>query len=175
MKKKKIKPRFIFLIASLLILSVGFLSYALITGGDYQIGVVYGIDYIDKDIEFTEQPRAVSSDENIVKVKSIYTVTDYSGLQIICVETQSVNQGKCSVDISYRLQTNTQTVNLKYDLEVLPTGFIYDLTTDSFSAMKIGIHVEMLFFILITVVLVMSFIEKFKNADFSYSMAVWAA
>ena len=92
MKKKKIKPRFIFLIASLLILSAGFLSYALITGGNYQIGVVYGIDYIDKDIEFTEQPKAVSSDENIVKVKSIYTVTDYSGVQIICVETQSVNQ-----------------------------------------------------------------------------------
>ncbi len=172
MKKKKLKPRYKFLIASLLILSVGFLSYALITGGNYQIGVVYGIDYIDKDIEFTEQPRAVSSDENIVKVKSISTVTDYSGVQIICVETQSVGKGKCSVDISYRLQTNTQTVNLKYDLEVLPTGFIYDLTTDSFSAMKIGIHVEMLFFILITVVLVMSFIEKFKNADFSYSMAV---
>lgn len=172
MKKKKLKPRYKFLIASLLILSAGFLSYALITGGNYQIGVVYGIDYIDKDIEFTEQPRAVSSDENIVKVNSIYTVTDYSGIKIICVETQSVNQGKCSVDVSYRLQTNTQTVNLTYDLEVLPTGFIYDLTTDSFSAMKIGIHVEMLLFILITVVLVMSFIEKFKNADFSYSMAV---
>ncbi|MBQ7745807.1 MAG: hypothetical protein IJT85_09650 [Ruminococcus sp.] len=54
MKKKKLKPRYKFLIASLLILSVGFLSYALITGGNYQIGVVYGIDYIDKDIEFTE-------------------------------------------------------------------------------------------------------------------------
>lgn len=172
MKKKKLKPRYIFLIVSLLIITTGFFSYALITGGNYQIGVIYGITDIDGEAEFTEPPNAVSSDENIVKINSVSTVTDHSGLHIICVETQNVNQGKCSVNVSYKLTTNTTTVNTKTDLAVLPTGFIYDLTTDSFSAMKIGIHVEILVLIIITTVLILSFIEKFKNANFSYSMAV---
>lgn len=172
MKKKKLKPRYKFLIASLLIITVGFLTYAVISGNNYKIGIPYSVEEYGEDVDVTDTVKIKCSDESVVKINSVYTEKDGTGMRSLFIDTQSVSQGKCSVDISFFVPGVKDTVIMRHDLEVLPFGVIYDLTSDSFSAMKIGLHVEILVLIILIIVLVISFIEKFKNGNFSYSMAV---
>ena len=172
MKKKKLKPRYKFLIASLIIITVGFFTYAVISGSNYQIGIPYIDEDFGPDVDVSDSVEAKCNDESIVKITSVYTQKDRTVLHCICIDTQSVSQGKCSIDISFNDSDVKDTVIMRHDLVVLPFGVIYDLTTDNFSAMKIGIHVEVLVLIIFTIVLILSFIEKFKNGNFSYSMAV---
>lgn len=169
---KKLKPRYKFLIVLLLIITVGFLTYTVISGSTYQIGIPYFYSQDDLEIDILDSIKVKSDNESIVKVNSVHTEKDKEGLQIIVIDTQSVGRGSCNIDTSFKLPENKQAIQLSHHLVVLPFGVIYDLTSDSFSAMKIGIHIEIFVLIILTTVLILSFIEKFKNGSFSYSMAV---
>ena len=92
MKKKKLKPRYKFLIASLLIITVGFLTYAVISGNNYKIGIPYSVEEYGEDVDVTDTVKIKCSDESVVKINSVYTEKDGTGMRSLFIDTQSVSQ-----------------------------------------------------------------------------------
>lgn len=165
MKKHKMKPRFIFLIISLLTIFIGFSIYAVVAGHTYRIFEVTGLGSIDMSTV-----KVTSSNPEIARIKSVTQEEREESINFLYIETESVSSGSCSIDIEYVAEG--EKVSLKTELYVFTFGMIYDKVYNSFTAMNIMLPVEILMLLLITIVLSLSFAEKLRNGSFSYSMVV---
>lgn len=167
MKKHKLKPRYIFLIVSLVTIFAGYAAYAVIAGQTYRMVDYTGISPVDMSTV-----SAVSSNEKIVRVKSVWQERDKDSFNLLYAEVESVGSGSCTVSLSFYSPEDRGMTTYRSELYVTATGMIYDFTCDSFTALSLALPVELLTLLIITVVLSLSFAERLRKGEFSYSMVV---
>ena len=180
-KKKKIKPRYIVFFAVSLTLIAAYAVYLLIVGSSYSVPIVSlgRVDSSSIDIKM--------SDDGIVKVVKINEPKRFSdGANSVFIDLHSINSGKVTLTLHY--QEDLSTAGDEYNvfketpnsfinqqekeivLNVLPSGFIYDETNDSFNGLWMLWLLVSAISVLLIVTLIIALKERVKNGDFSYSM-----
>ena len=166
MKKHTIKPRFIILIISLSVILISFLIYTV------SVGSVYSYDEVTGPTPLNESEfHAQSSDESVVRVVSVRRHSE-DAINLLEVTLESVGSGRCEVELTYFDTEINDTTTMTTDIVVLPFGVIYNLTFDSFTGLNAAIYVGVLILLIFVIILSLSFAERIKNGDFSYSMVV---
>ena len=110
------------------------------------------------------------SDENIVKIKDIHIETFHDMLNEVVIETESIGSGDVTLNVKYQTDYEDRIREFKASLHVTKFGLIYDLSYDSFNGLW---AVEVLIDLVMVVIIItfgISFTQKEKNGDFSYSM-----
>ncbi len=179
---KKIKPRYIFCIVSLLVIFVGYFIFLCSYSSRYTINLMLEgtadvqnvrVEVSDKEIIDVENVRL---DENSEIFKTI------SGL---CIDLKSVGHGNASVSVYYEdsyyydvIDENDREIS-KYivqpkeyhcDFLVMPFGMIYDLSFDNFNGLWSVVFLFDAILLVLIITLVLSINEKGRNGDFTYSM-----
>lgn len=168
MKKRIIEKRFVLLALSVLIIIAGFFVYSVIVGNIYRFREVTGTEPVDLNTV-----KVTCSDESVIRVNSINQQKTSSLMNVIDVLFESVNEGSCKVSVSYQDSESENSYSVREaNLCVLPFGFIYDLSYDSFTSINSVIPLGELILLLLIVVNSISFAEKMKRGDFSYSMVI---
>lgn len=165
MKKHKLKPRYIFLAISLTVMIFGYLIYAVIIGQSYNIYETTGMSPFD-----LSSIKVASSNENVIKATDVTQNFRDDGMNLLKISTKSINPGSCKISYSY--YSGDEKYKESRELVVLPFGLIYDLTFNSFTAIYLALPFEIGLLLLFIIVLSISFTEKLKQGNFSYSMAV---
>ncbi len=180
-KKKKIKPRYIVFFAVSLTLIAAYAVYLLIVGSSYSVPIVSlgRVDSSSIDIKM--------SDDNIVEVVKINEPQKFSdGANSIFIDLQSANSGKVTLTLNYQedlsaagdeynviKETPNSFINQQEKeivLNVLPSGFIYDETNDSFNGLWMLWMLVSAISVLLIVTLIIALKERVNNGDFSYLM-----
>lgn len=181
-KRKGLKPRYIFFIVSSLTLITAYAVYLLIAGSSYSVPILSAgkIDASSVSIEM--------SDKGIVEVDKIKEPQKLSdGIENVFIDLHSKGSGKVTLTIRYREDLGAVADDLRYikgmpdgeyineqekmiELHVLPFGFIYDWTNDSFTGLWMVWLLIPAITVLLIIALIVSLNEKRKNGDFSYSM-----
>ena len=180
-KKKKIKPRYIVFFAVSLTLIAAYAVYLLIVGSSYSVPIVSlgRVDSSSIDIKM--------SDDGIVKVVKINEPKRFSdGANSVFIDLHSINSGKVTLTLHY--QEDLSTAGDEYNvfketpnsfinqqekeivLNVLPSGFIYDETNDSFNGLWMLWLLVSAISVLLIVTLIIALKERVNNGDFSYLM-----
>lgn len=167
MKKHKLKPRYIFLIVSLAVLIVGYFIYAVNVGGSYRISETIGGYEFD-----TSEIKVKCSDDSIITVKNVSENIREDGMNVINIDTESKNAGETTLSFSYPSDDNSEIITIDRKLFVLPFGTIYDTTFNSFTAINAALILEIAALLLLLIVLSISFVEKIRQGNYSYAMAV---
>ena len=132
MKKRIIEKRFVLLALSVLIIIAGFFVYSVIVGNIYRFREVTGTEPIDLNTV-----KVTCSDESVIRVNSINQQKTSSLMNVIDVLFESVNEGSCKVSVSYQDSESENSYSVREaNLCVLPFGFIYDLSYDSFTSIN---------------------------------------
>ena len=181
-KRKGLKPRYIVFISATLILIAAYAVYLLIAGSSYSVPMLSAgtIDTSSFEIEM--------SADGIVEVEKINEPQKLSGdLENVFIDLRSVKSGDVTLTIKYVEDLSAIDDEFKIlkgmsdgdylneqereiELSVLPFGFIYDRTNDSFNGLwMIWLLISAITIVLI-VTLILSLNEKGRNGDFSYSM-----
>lgn len=167
MKKHTPHKRYIFLLAAVAVLVVGFAVFALSTGQSYRYIQVTG--YNPADMSTLE---AKSSDDSVLAVKSVGQETRDDGFYYVYTDLESVGSGSASLSLSYTLKEDQpgERIDINPGFTVLPTGMIFDISGRSFAAAKFIIPLFLLIVLLTLSTLTVTFIGKLRRGDFSYSM-----
>ena len=163
-KAKKLQPHYIFCIVSIIVLIVSYAVYLLCVGGSYK---VYFHSVGEPDMNTI---KVELSDENIVKIKDIHIETFHDMLNEVVIETESIGSGDVTLNVKYQTDYEDRIREFKASLHVTKFGLIYDLSYDSFNGLW---AVEVLIDLVMVVIIItfgISFTQKEKNGDFSYSM-----
>ena len=163
-KAKKLERHYIFCIVSIIVLIVSYAVYLLCVGGSYK---VYFHSVGEPDMNTI---KVELSDENIVKIKDIHIETFHDMLNEVVIETESIGSGDVTLNVKYQTDYEDRIREFKASLHVTKFGLIYDLSYDSFNGLW---AVEVLIDLVMVVIIItfgISFTQKEKNGDFSYSM-----
>ena len=114
--------------------------------------------------------KASSSNENVIKVVDVHQSERSDEMCFMNVELESVGVGSCTIRYSHVELGGTEIFEYQTDFLVLPFGVIYDLGYDTFSGMRLAQPLLLIMLVTLSVVLSLSFVEKIRNGDFSYSM-----
>lgn len=180
-KKKKLKPRYIVFFTVSLTLIAAYAVYLIIVGSTYSVPIVSlgRVDSSSIDIKM--------SDDNIVEVVKINEPQRFSdGANSVFIDLHSINSGKVTLTLHYQedlsaagdeyniiKETQNSFINQQekeIKLNVLPSGFIYDETNDSFNGLWMLWLLVSAISVLLIVTLIIALKERVKNGDFSYSM-----
>ena len=180
-KKKKLKPRYIVFFTVSLTLIAAYAVYLLIVGSSYSVPIVSlgRVDSSSIDIKM--------SDDGIVEVVKINEPQRFSdGANSVFIDLHSINSGKVTLTLHYQedlsaagdeyniiKETQNSFINQQekeIKLNVLPSGFIYDETNDSFNGLWMLWLLVSAISVLLIVTLIIALKERVKNGDFSYSM-----
>ncbi len=180
-KKKKLKPRYIVFFTVSLTLIAAYAVYLIIVGSTYSVPIVSlgRVDSSSIDIKM--------SDDGIVEVVKINEPQRFSdGANSVFIDLHSINSGKVTLTLHYQedlsaagdeyniiKETQNSFINQQekeIKLNVLPSGFIYDETNDSFNGLWMLWLLVSAISVLLIVTLIIALKERVKNGDFSYSM-----
>ena len=167
MKKHTPKKRYIFLAVTVAVLVIGFAVYALCFGQNYRYIQVAG--YCPADMDTLEMK---SSDESVLAVKSVGQDVRDDGFYYLYADLESKSSGSATLGISYTLEGDSsgERMDIESKFYVLPTGMVFDVTGRNFAAAKFVIPLFLLIVLLTLTTLTITFIEKLRHGDFSYSM-----
>ena len=160
------KPRYIFFLAAMLMLTAGYLVYLFSVGGTYTLAVAGG-----KSVD-PASVRTSLSREGVVEVKDVSVGYNVLKEPFIAVEIVGVGVGDTELTVSYEIENYTEadratTVN---HLFVTPAGVIYDLTLDSFHGLRMLFVFIIAAMTVMFITLVLSFRERRRQGKFSYSI-----
>ena len=180
-KKKKLKPRYIVFFTVSLTLIAAYAVYLIIVGSTYSVPIVSlgRVDSSSIDIKM--------SDDGIVEVVKINEPQRFSdGANSVFIDLHSINSGKVTLTLHYQedlsaagdeynvfKETPNSFINQQEKeivLNVLPSGFIYDETNDSFNGLWMLWILVSAISVLLIVTLIIALKERVKNGDFSYLM-----
>ena len=177
--KRKLKPRYIFCITALIILLISYFIFLCCYARTYNMSfMLSGTTDIDS-------VRVEFSDDNVVKVKSIGTGNLMDLFNTIEVGLESVNVGSTEVTVYYNdnydyqiLDENSMEISkamseskeYKSVIYVTPLGIIYNITSDNFNGMWSIKILAYAMAIVIIITLSLSFKEKLRRGDYTYSM-----
>ena len=121
-KSKLAKPRVFIPLLVLLLFYIGCGIYILQVGNVNTVELGVGVtDYVHGSL------KAVSSDENIVRVTKISETPEADGIKLT-FETEAVNPGNATVHASFKFDDShegagaTDSVDLSYDYRAFPFG-----------------------------------------------------
>lgn len=165
-KKHTVKKRTAVLLIALSATLIAFLLYTVIVGKTYSYTEVTGLSALDQN-----EISAESSDESILKVVSVKQLTR-PATNILKVTVEGVSGGDSNVTLRYPSEEPGGKTVAVTSFHVLPFNVVYDLTFDSFSSLNALVPFFIPVTLLVIIVLLLSFREKQKTGDFSYSMVV---
>ena len=164
-----------------LTLIAAYAVYLIIVGSTYSVPIISlgRVDSSSIDIKM--------SDDGIVKVVKINEPKRFSdGANSVFIDLHSINSGKVTLTLHY--QEDLSTAGDEYNvfketpnsfinqqekeivLNVLPSGFIYDETNDSFNGLWMLWLLVSAISVLLIVTLIIALKERVNNGDFSYLM-----
>lgn len=157
---KKIKKRFPILIAVLVLMIAGALTYVAMEGNTYTECLFWHQnDYLTED-----QIKVTVADESVVKAERVYFDKDHH----ICIDLTSVNPGDTKLTV---YESGSKLTDIP--LYVTQNGTIIQRTYLSFDGFFMMQIVIIACTGLIFAVMIFSFFECFKKAMFSYSMVAY--
>lgn len=167
-----IKKRFIALAIVLAVIFTGSVIYVMIAGDSYTHCLLYlKNDYISND-----DLSVSSGNEDVVKADKVYLNDEHR----ICVSMHSVGKGSTMVTVNIHAHFAYENGKIEYynqkeELPILVDSFgtVYETYSMSFNG-YILIEIEILSSLaLISIVMIISFIESYRKALFSYSMVAY--
>ena len=170
MKMHTPKKRYVFLLITVAALVIGFIVYALWFGQSYRYIQITGYDPADMSTL-----EVKSSDESVLAVKNVGREKRDDGFYFIYADLEGKSSGSATLGISYDLEGDTsgERMSIEFEFNILPTGMIFDVTGRNFTAAKFVIPLFLLIVLLTLAVLTVTFIEKLRHGDFSYSMVFY--
>lgn len=178
-KAKKLKPRYIFCIASMLVILVGYFVFLCTYSSRYTV-----IQLLEGTSDLGSV-RAETSAQGIIEVEGIRSGKFNGYLNCLLVDIKSVGRGNVSLSVCYEDTYDYETADendnavtrhivapkeYHCDLLVMPFGMIYNLTDDDFKGLwSIVLLFDAVLLVLI-ITLFFSVNEMGKKGDFTYSM-----
>lgn len=159
------KKRFIVLAVLLLLMAAGSLIYITVDGGTYTDRLLY----TGMNNPVPESLRVTVDNENVVSADRIYLGTDGD----ICVDFRSVGKGSATAEVEYVMQNDAgenEEFGALVKLYVNEFGTVFqktDLNFDGYISVEFVILGGLF---LICIFMLVTFIECFRKARFSYYM-----
>ena len=167
MKKHTPKKRYIFLVTAIAVLILGFIVYTFFFGQNYR----FTQPIEDSNVDFSTL-EVKSSDESVIKVKSFGQGTTYNGRHYVYFDLESGSSGNATLDVFFVVEGGIVSGDCHFirSFVVLPSGMIYDISYRSFASSGLIVPLFLLIVLLILTVMTVTFAEKLRHGDFSYSM-----
>lgn len=180
---KRIKPRYIFCIVSIILLFVGYFIFLCSYSSRYTINLML------EGTTNIENVRVEDSDKGMIEVEGVRMERNseiFGGMiNSLRVDLKSVGSGKVSLSVYYEdiydidiIDENNNAVS-KHTVEqkeyhsdflVMPFGMIYDLSFDNYNGLWSIVFLFDAIMLVLIITLGLSVKEKAKNGDFTYSM-----
>ncbi|MEE3333436.1 MAG: YdcF family protein [Ruminococcus sp.] len=169
---KKLKPRYLFFIISVVLITLCYSIYLFFVGSTYSVYIGYSgdVDLSTVSVEFSDNDvvRVNNIDKN--RVDSLYS-------ELVRVDVSSIGTGEVNMKISFTEdRSKASEMNVKDNrqenirLLVLPSGFIYNATYNNFNGLWESVIAQLAVLLVIVITSVISFKEKLKLGQFSYGM-----
>ena len=163
-KLKLPKARNFILAAVILALVTGALVYIFNAAKVYTCKMSFSADEIgDSRLSYKIE------DETVARVRSVEKRHTDDGMTEIVFTLEGVKGGKTDFEAQY-LVDETVRDYLDAKLLVTPMGAVFDTESDSFTGCEILMPLNMAIMLAVTVVMMISFVEKYRTGSFSYSM-----
>ena len=179
--KRRLKPRHIFCIVSVLTVLIVYFIFLC----NYSRVYTFSFWLTGKtDLSTVE---VTVSDESKVKVNKIYTGKFKGNIDALFIDIESISPGHVRLSASYtdiyqiyydphgekdRVEYEYYPQTMEVDLHVTPFGMIYNETYDTFRGIWTVNLLGCVLTLIVIITLALSFREKQKNGDFTYSMVI---